>query len=348
MGSGPTYTIAWFNCGRALDNLKSATAATAATAAANRSKTETQTYFDDDDEGSDTPASAATDDDDDDDNDDADMDYNDFGIYVCKAINSNLRTEDMETDAESETQRYIKINPSGAPVPRSVQAPASSLSSSMSSSSLTSLSFEEIANRLMVLDETMTSVYDAQEVYVAASLGSTLTLSCIMEPMPRYDNLIWLKDNELIVLGGGGGSSGDRHSSLRIKHDNVTKALREEATTYLTATSGSASLVGNGGDVRHHQRQHHHHHQDVSISQRGATLVNDVSSLVRTVLIIRDVKPADLGVYKCRSSNAHGARSVTFVVRETNVFGAVKTLFLFLSVRLVLKMCCLILLCSGF
>ena len=97
--------------------------------------------------------------------------FNDFGVYMCEAAN-RLSTQ--------MTRRFIKLNPIGAPLVNS----------------LTSLpgNTDEAVSALM-----KTSTSSSQNVEIAASLGSSVSLVCLVEPLPHFDSIVWLRDNSIVI-----------------------------------------------------------------------------------------------------------------------------------------------------
>ena len=58
-----------------------------------------------------------------------------------------------------------------------------------------------------------------------------------------------------------------------------------------------------------------------TMNSDGVLISNADIGLMRSVLYIKSLRRQDLGVYKCKSSNAFGSRSVSVLIREKTLMG---------------------------
>lgn len=95
------------------------------------------------------------------------IDYGDFGLYECEASNGLKETNDYGESKLIISKRQIKLNPLGEPV-------------------------------LSIIDNNNSHRFNT--LYTkTATLGSSLLLTCLIEPLPKYKNIIWLRDSSTIL-----------------------------------------------------------------------------------------------------------------------------------------------------
>lgn len=366
IGTGPTYTIASFNCANALSNLKNKTRTSISSV---KTKIENLVKPNDDVNSSDSrrlsqrdknsqppPQEAYSDETEDpseynnndyeqveyyvyeDEMSDAgslgnnykssqDVDYgNDFGIYICEARNnlpnpaSLFYSSRRESNDDSVERRYIKLNPTGTPVSHPL---------SMSSSYLP---VEQLVKFLMKdsVSDAFTTLFDQTEqakspliIEIPVTLGSSVSLTCLVEPLPVLDTLIWVKDNGRVIANSrytahGFKPSGEasKFSNFKIKHENLTlidPTKPDFVDVELTREAEEAE--SNTSDMLMNS--------DLLLSN-GIKIVDGKSvSLFKSVLFVKKVGRDDLGVYKCKSINAYGGRTIGFLVREKTLFGKI-------------------------
>ncbi len=263
--------------------------------------------------------------------------FDDFGIYMCEA--KNIFPDESHYEERS-ARRFIKINPVGPPILRVLSAPSSSFN------------LDEIISSIMVPG----SENDAKYVELPSSPGESISLTCLIEPLPDVQTIVWLKDNGKIIPNSKYTIHDSRRSgtfsvaanepseqldkrreilknNYRIKYENLTlidSRLNSSDTTTQQQREALESLVE---------------------SLNGVQTTRSDAGLMRSVLYIKNVREQDFGMYKCKSSNAYGSRVGLILVREKtlldkmnlnsySVFLSVVSGMIFvLAVLLVLFMC---------
>lgn len=208
----------------------------------------------------------------------AEAGHNDFGVYVCQASN--------QLDRENIIHRFIKINPGGPPV------------SKIFSSSL-NLSPEEQISMLMQSQESFDQQDPVREL--AASIGSSVTLICLIEPLPHLDNLVWIKDNGKIIP----------NSYFSVQNTTLNKTISKNfRIKYENVTLGQKML--NVELVEDIEEDDLSNHNNKNIQSTDSNPL----SLLKSVLHIKNIRKQDFGTYKCKSSNAYGTRFSMILIRE--------------------------------
>jgi hypothetical protein len=302
IGLGPTYTIASFNCDNLLSNLKNKTQnmRTATTLPVRNtsmsSSSAKEDYSIDDEEIESTNDEYFVYDDEEliqskDSNVNThassyiNTQYNDFGVYMCEAKNS------LDSNV-FEHRRFIKLNPQGVPIAHPV---LSSLQTA-----------DENLNYLM-----KNSINDAVQpvlIDIPVSLGASISLTCIIEPMPKVDSVLWLRDNGKIVpnskfnrFDSSSFIEGKSQKKIKVKYENLTLI--------------SSSSIGNVDFL-----SEPNHKSGVQ------TLNGDSVNLLRSILFIKSIGKDGLGTYKCRTQNSYGSTTIVFMVREKSLLDRLKFL----------------------
>lgn len=333
IGNGPTYTIASFNCANKLNNIKNESSIKQAR---KKRQNDHHNIFDDltsehdyDDIYEDYIDSFEYEDEaynSLDSSNDINIDFShsgrvskgefdDFGIYICEA--SNMLSLSNLNENKQHVKRYIKVNPIGPPILRIISFP------------LTSSNMEKMISTVMIPAETEETNLKVSEY--TSSLGDSISLTCLIEPLPEVQTVIWIKDNGKIIPNSKysifetiTASSKPKKSSrnnFRIKYENLTSVSNEvsngEESVYL-----SDSLIG-----------------------RKGLKSNDDAGLMRSVLYIKNVREQDFGVYKCKSSNTYGSRTSSVLVREKTFFDKMNNQMVFTAtiILVIIVFACLLL-----
>lgn len=207
----------------------------------------------------------------------SDHDQNDFGVYICQATN--------QLSSEASANRFIKINPTGPPVGKVF-------------SSNQNLSPEEHISLMMQSD--LSSKQHESISELAISIGSSVSLICLIEPLPRLDTLVWIKDNGKIIP----------NSQFSVQNTTLNKTISKNfRIKYENVTVSQKMLnIELDEDIE----------EDNLITQNKNVQSTDSKplSLLKSVLHIKNIRKQDFGTYKCKSSNSHGTRLSMVLLRE--------------------------------
>ena len=233
------------------------------------------------------------------------MQSTDFGLYICEAVNNFAEQNVVE-------RRYIKINAIGAASTRTI------------STSTNALSPEQIATFMM-----KSVLKQVHAIEIAAKLGDSVTLACLVEPLPQYDRIYWSRENGKIIPHSklsvyshademkqdelGGAERIKLMRNVKVKYENLTTANSKSEPAYMDQ----------------HMSSEEHAALSNAIDSNGIELTN--RDVLRTTLHIRRVSKKDLGVYKCKSVNAYGSSEAYIVLREQTFLGTFLFLISFLS-----------------
>ena len=69
-----------------------------------------------------------------------------------------------------------------------------------------------------------------------------------------------------------------------------------------------------------------------STTPDGVLITNVDVGVMRSILYIKSVRRQDLGVYKCKASNAFGSRTGSLLLREKTLMGSLKLKFNYSSI----------------
>jgi len=364
LGTGPTYTIASFNCADKLTHVRNQTSeaylnnhktgqqkTTQQKRVSKRDtkSTEAPTDYDEDayDDYIDTDYEYDTDGDNISTPEDINFDFtrqteapssksdfDDFGIYMCEARNAFPDGGQYE---ERSARRYIKINPIGPPILRVLSTPTSSSS------------LDEMISSIMAPE----SAKEAKNVEVPSSPGESISLTCLIEPLPEIQTVVWLKDNGKIIPNSKysiqeshrSGTVSVAASDTAEQPDKKLKLSKNNfRIKYENLTLMDPTL--NASDSSTQQQQ-----QRALDGLDGLRTTRSDGGLMRSVLYIKNVREQDFGVYKCKSTNAYGSRVGSILVRERNLLdkinlksysvfvSAVSGMVLALALLIVMFMC---------
>ena len=361
IGTGPTYTIASFNCANKLANLRNKTAhnlarsraaasqaknsiendsidpsevkedQTEAKATSEKSKTNflndlTEDYEDNYNDDYIQSSLAEYDDESYDEDEDEHMselveyqqekslnELDDFGIYVCEASNQiAMPADSFKYDQSHPERRYIKINPSGPPLTHALSTPGGA--SNM--------------NELIAAIMEPSKDHELKDsIEIATSVGLSVSISCLIEPLPDVHTIVWLRDNGKVIANSkysiydsplGQNTNVEtaelnkkKLKNFRVKYENLTIYENKPQEGDETLEASTISSFFNEANL-------------------GVKTAHSDVGLMRSVLYIKKVRVQDFGVYKCKSSNSFGSRTVSILVRETTLLGKFKKNFFFL------------------
>ena len=188
IGTGPTYTIASFNCANALAYVRNRTKSIKTRSGMRKhvhhkkersvSKRDLLTDASGDSMDYAEPEEYELDEESGGESGQADFEktpigseFDDFGVYLCEAANK-LSTQT--------TRRFIKLNPVGPPLIRAFPS--------------SPVSHDETISALMRTPSSFSSTTE-----IAVSLGSSVSLVCLIEPLPHFESIVWLRDNGIVI-----------------------------------------------------------------------------------------------------------------------------------------------------
>ena len=173
---------------------------------------------------------------------------NDFGLYICEANNGLI-----EDNRQIIVKRNIKINPLSAPAVR-----------------IALESEDENESTMMVKYQ---------------PILSTLTLSCIVDPLPEYKGIIWLRENNKFLFD----------TKFIIQNENQ-KQVDIDYEQYLIEEMEN---------------------DDVSLKNFTYKVNTEVTKDgLKSFLHITLKSQQDFGLYKCRAWNRYGNREVSVTIKE--------------------------------
>lgn len=333
IGSGPTYTIASFNCGNLLDNIRNQSKPSIIKKEFKRFQRDTQENQEQDEDIYDTDYLDKSEqpeyyyDYDESENVDGlnfDPDKsensilyenNDFGVYLCEAANKLMENKQF-------VRRYIKLNAIGAPVVKVMP------------SSVNSLSTDEMMSLMM--KTSLTEPYTLNEnlnqialIEIASSVGNSVSLTCLIEPLPYLESIVWIKDNGRIIPNS-------RYSILE-SYKESSKQMEESSTqSALTTVSSLIARNSKNFKIKHENLTISSYAKETdenlvsSLQSTSSPILNingvkstDVENvgLTRSILHIKNIRKQDFGIYKCKSTNSYGSRTAMILLRERNLLG---------------------------
>jgi hypothetical protein len=281
--------------------------------------------------------------------------HSDFGVYICEARNrlaneqravavNDLSYTSLFYNYDNHVvRRYIKLNPIGPPVPRVMSSSINSFNSDEMMTLMMKISASEIYT-------TSTSKWQSPLVEVAASVGGSVTLTCLIEPLPKLDTLVWIKDNgkvipnsrysawdnddlnkpdeetndETSVSESSSSSSAKSASSARMnaanhKYGRNFRVKNENLTVFGVGKGADGGVVDDDEDYFMSKSKPGGRvdglHQGI-VSTDGQPV-----GLMRSLLLIKNIRKQDFGVYKCKSSNSYGSRISLILLREKTLMG---------------------------
>lgn len=287
------------------------------------------------------------------------MEATDFGVYLCVAKNNYAYDAGVDlttVDEQHQTsRRFIKLNPNGAPIVRILQTTKSvqNLDDSHLYFNAPTSSWSSSASYQRMLTSISTAEHEVTNT-VGVKIGSSISLTCLIEPVPEFHTIYWLKEDGKIIPNSkytslGGDSSvefnglhnseqqqpldtigysisddGDNNKQQQDHHDHRDPSFTNFKIKYENMSSMS---FGSGGDENKQQQQHQSKHAHLSGQQHLTTdgiVQIDSVGLMRSILYIRNVRHQDIGVYRCKAINSYGSRAVSIVLREKTFIGKKK------------------------
>jgi hypothetical protein len=276
IGTGPTFTIASFNCGKVLEMSRKRLNLTFKKQdhSSNDNKFKPNELDDYEVEPFDAESEKMII------NDDFN---NDFGLYVCVASNTPI-TNDYSSKIE-QSRRFIKLNPMGAPIIR--------LFSSNSEKEIHS------------------SIHHHRESEVAADIGSSVQLTCLIDPLPEFNSVIWLRGNGQIIPNS-------KFQIVTEKRPTDESAKQHRLTIRTEQTKRPYDLNIEYIDSKTNLKVKHGN-SSLSNGDRPAKKDEKKVDSIKSTLFIRNIKRDDLGIYKCQSTNSYGSRTSSILLREKGI-----------------------------
>ena len=225
---------------------------------------------------------------------------NDFGVYICVAKNRAVDAASYQSpsDQTQASKRFIKLNPVGAPIVRALSSSQAQLDEA----------------------ETRTAAETDARIEMTAKIGSSATLTCIIEPVPEFSSVYWVKDGGKIIPNSRYSTSddfGEKNAiySISSSEESKHRFLSNFKVRYenVTSTSDKANRPAS------------------SSSSIDGIAAYDSVGVLRSVLYIRNVRKQDLGVYKCKAINSYGSRVASILLREKTLLGKLKMILNFLK-----------------
>lgn len=156
---------------------------------------------------------------------------------------------------------------------------------------------------------------------ISSSIGASVTLTCFIEPLPKLEKLIWTKDNGKIIPNSKYSIYDDEHN--RIESSIESTDLNKQPKMFTNFKVKFDNVTVFEAKKASSDDQYFSRVQTSKIEENQGVSSTDVGNLglMRTVLTIRAVRKEDFGVYKCKSSNVFGSRSVSIILREKTLMG---------------------------
>lgn len=156
---------------------------------------------------------------------------------------------------------------------------------------------------------------------ISSSIGASVTLTCFIEPLPKLEKLIWTKDNGKIIPNSKYSIYDDEQNRIESSSSIESTDLNKQSKMLFSnfkVKFDNVTVFEAKKDEQYFSRA-----QTSKIEENQGVSSTDVGNLglMRTVLTIRAVRKEDFGVYKCKSSNVFGSRSVSIILREKTLMG---------------------------
>jgi hypothetical protein len=232
----------------------------------------------------------------------------------------------------------------------SSSSPSSSSSLSSSSSSSSGAAVASALSKDIILNQ-------APLIEIATSIGSSVSLICLIEPVPQFDAIYWLKDTGRIIPNSKytlfETEKTAKHSLARnYEHQSNNKNNQHEAAGYsIKLTTISSVKLTRNFKIKYENLTHSNLNARVVPNEQSSGLIyasllatstkplqvsnsdyaigssndenpsNVAVGLMRSVLYIRNVRKQDLGIYKCKAINQYGTRTALILLRERTLMG---------------------------
>ena len=153
-----------------------------------------------------------------------------------------------------------------------------------------------------------------QILEIPVTLGSQATLTCLIEPLPAFKKLIWLKPNGYLVPNSIY-TSHEKYNDLDSYSNNKFKFNFKVKYENLTKFNSDSKIdETNFNKMNEDENRVYANHNDVIVA-------NEATGLMKSILYIKNVRKQDLGIYKCKSINSYGSRTVMILLREKTLIG---------------------------
>ena len=228
---------------------------------------------------------------------------------MCEASNDASRTQDQVS------RRYIKVNPNGAPVLGVL--PTTSLSSLTNDQIMSAATHPHFDQQMSMVE-------------LPVTIGSSVSLTCLVEPMPSLQRIEWLRENGKIIpeskyepisteyeINHRNVETTSQESSL-VKTKNA-RSLRNFKVKYESTDDESVSNLN--GELSEPLDQPVVSTSNYLVTSNGVLPASDSSGPIRSVLSLKHIRNQDLGVYKCKSTNSYGSRTALILLREKTLIG---------------------------
>lgn len=182
---------------------------------------------------------------------------------------------------------------------------------------------------------------------MVSSVGASVSLICLVEPLPRLEKLVWTKGNRKIIpnseytIVGGVSTTNQQQQSIETNDENSILTKSNNLKNNIKVKFEHVSVLSGGGqgkldhdfeDDTYSSQQvrsgNHDERDDRGGSLRGEQIEGVTStdggksvSVLKSVLTIKNVRKQDFGIYRCKASNAYGSRRVVIVLREKSLLG---------------------------
>ncbi len=253
---------------------------------------------------------------------------NDFGVYMCEARNNVHSSSRMaesvyfshNSNENNQIQRrYIKLNPIGPPVSHPIPA---------SINTYTSIT-DDTVNYLMKnsLTDAYTTISQDNEnrlpmIEIPSAEGSSVTFTCLVEPLPSVEQIVWLRENGKIIPN----SKFSIDSNLRLK--STTEATNIKQTRNIKIKNENFTLLNTKpdfyesiSDSEEFPSQSGELNADLMATNGVRSVDGNSINLMRSMLFIKSIRNEDFGVYKCKTINSYGSRTIMFLLREKTIMG---------------------------
>ena len=179
-----------------------------------------------------------------------------------------------------------------------------------------------------------------------SSVGASVSLICLVEPLPRLEKLVWTKGNRKIIPNSeytivGGVSTTNQQQSIETNDENSILSKSNNLKNNIKVKFEHVSVLNGGGEGKLDQdfeddayasqqvRSGNHDERDDRGGGQGGEQIEGVTStdggksvsVLKSVLTIKNVRKQDFGIYRCKASNAYGSRRVVIVLREKSLLG---------------------------
>lgn len=246
----------------------------------------------------------------------SEQELDDFGVYICEASNEFALEHGKHEKRVS--KRYIKINPVGPPILRIL--PRQQHKSPES----------EAESGTVMVPEGVGATAGSE---ATSSLGDSVALTCLIEPLPAAHTIVWVNEHGKIL-------------------PNSKYSVFESVQS---SDFGVDTTESSGGSGKKQTRNLSVQYEKLAVGGASAdsAAARTDAGVMKSVLYIKNVRTQDLGVYRCVASNAEGSSSSSVLLREATfldrinmndslVFTATLSTILAICVLLLLSCLCVV------